>query len=141
MKIGITIESKRYSCDMGYYGFNRFRTKVAELVNKEFYNHYIKLDSKEVPQANREKRKKYFEKYDKKTKELIKNGKVSIEIANFCYQSDCSGKINKKQANMIYNLIKECDNDIIYGYQGRNDCAKMKDMKEIFGDKTSVKWW
>lgn len=33
--MGITVESKNYSIDMGYHGFNRLRTKVAELTGRE----------------------------------------------------------------------------------------------------------
>lgn len=138
--MGITISSKRHSCDMGYAGFNRFRNTVAEKTYKDFYEHYLLLSSLRAMVGFGDERKKYFEIYDAKTKDYIENGKVTVEIANFLYQSDCSGKIDKKQALQIYKLIKDCDDGIVFGYTGRQDCAKMLDMKKIFKDMTNVKW-
>ena len=63
-----------------------------------------------------------------------------MEVANFLYQSDCGGKVDRKQAKQICGLIKECDDNIVFGYIGRSDCAKMSDLKKIFSDGTKVKW-
>ena len=138
--MGVTISSKRYSCDMGYGGFERFRNLVAEKINDDFYKHYLELSSSEAIFSIGNERKEFFEKYDNITKEYINQNIVTIEVANFLYQTDCEGKIDKKQAKQIYELIKGCDNDIVFGYVGRNDCAKMLDLKNIFSDKTIVKW-
>ena len=54
-------------------------------------------------------REEYFNKYDAKTDELIEQNIVTIEVANFLYQSDCEGKIDRKKAKQLYELIKECD--------------------------------
>lgn len=138
--MGITINSKRYSCDMGCGGFMRFRNTVAEKVNIEFYNHYIKMDDPKVMFLSGEARKDYFEKYDDDTDKLVERNIVTVEVANFLYQCDCGGEIDRRQAKQIYKLIKDCDDDIVFGYIGRNDCAKMADMKKIFSDGTKVKW-
>lgn len=138
--MGITISSKRYSCDMGYGGFGRFRNTVAEKTCKEFYEHYLLLSSKDAMFSMGDERKKYFETYDAKTEDFVSNGIVAIGVANFLYQSDCNGSIDRKQTKQIYELIKDCDDNIMYGYAGRPDCAKMIDMKKIFGDKTKVTW-
>ena len=138
--MGVTISSKRHSCDMGYRGFGRFRNAVAEKVNEDFYKHYLKLSSPEAMFSLGNARKLYFEQYDAKTKEYVNQGTVTVEVANFLYQSDCGGKIDRKQAKQIYELIKECDDNISFGYVGRNDCAKMSDMKKIFTDGTKVEW-
>lgn len=138
--MGITIESKRYACDLGYGGFNRFRVGVAKRVSDEVGNHYGKLTDGSVMYLWGKERDEYFKSYDAKTSELIEEGKLPAEIANFLYQSDCEGKIDRKQAKMIYELIKECDDDIVYGYSGRAHCARMSDMKKIFSDKTKVTW-
>lgn len=138
--MGITISSKRHSCDMGYGGFSRFRNAVAEMVNEEFHQHYLSLSSSEAMFSFGEEREKYFKKYDAITNEFIEKGIVTIEVANFLYQSDCEGKVDRKQAKQIYELIKECNDDIVYGYGGRQDCAKMSDLKSIFSDKTKVEW-
>ncbi|NLD46117.1 MAG: hypothetical protein GX660_02810 [Clostridiaceae bacterium] len=138
--MGVTISSKRYSCDMGYSGFNRFRQVVADKVNNEFADHYKELASIDVIMLGGEKRKEYFEKYDAKTIEFVNSNVITAEVANFLYQSDCTGKIDRKQAKEIYELIKDCDDNIIFGYTGRKDCAKMYDMKNIFSDRTKVEW-
>lgn len=138
--MGITIGSKRYSCDMGYGGFGRFRNIVAENVNEEFYKHYLKLSSSEAMFSYGDKRKEYFKEYDAKTEKFVSQNIIKVEVADFLYQCDCGGEIDRKQAKEIYKLIKECDNTISFGYIGRSDCAKMFDMKKIFSDGTKVKW-
>lgn len=138
--MGITISSARHSCDMSYSGFGRFRNAVAEKINNEFYKHYLKLSSAEAMFSFGKAREEYFKKYDAKTEEFIKKNIVTIEVYNFLYQSDCEGKIDRKQAKQIYKLIKECDNNISFGYSSRSDCAKMEDMKKIFSDGTKVEW-
>jgi hypothetical protein len=138
--MGITISSKRYSCDMGYGGFGRFRNVVAEKTSDKFYKHYMRLSNPNVMFIMGEERKKFFEKYDADTIKYIEENEVTVEVANFLFQPDCDGKIDRKQAKQIYDLIKNCDDDIIFGYAGREDCAKMSDMKKIFSDKTKVEW-
>lgn len=130
--MGVTIESKNISADMGYGGFNRFRTKVAELSDIKFGRHYSELENTTFLFGV--KREEYFKKYDAKTKDLIKDNIVTVEIANFCYQSDCEGEINQEQAKQIYEKIKDYDDNICYGYAGRPDCAMFSDLKNIFKD-------
>lgn len=130
--MGITIKSKNYSADMGYGGFSNFRNKVATLSNSEFGNHYAKLKDAMFLFGNG--RESFFKEYDTKTKELIKRNIVTVEIANFCYQSDCEGSIDQDQAKQIYEKIKDYDDNICYGYTGRSDCAMFSDLKNIFKD-------
>lgn len=131
--MGITIKSKNFSADMGYMGFNRFREKVAELSNDEFGKHYSDLKPLMFV-FDEEKKKSYFDKYNAKTDELVEKNKISVEIANFCYQSDCDGSIDQDQAKQIYEKIKDYDDNICYGYSGRPDCAMFMDLKNIFKD-------
>ncbi|MCR8641411.1 hypothetical protein NV379_01965 [Paenibacillus sp. N1-5-1-14] len=138
--MGITISSKRHSCDMGYGGFGRFRNTVAEKVGIEFHKHYLLLSDSTVMFLFGEERKEFFEKYDAITKEYIEQNVVTVEVANFLYQSDCEGKIDRKQAKQIYEMIKECDDSLSFGYSGRVDCAKMSDLNKIFSDGTKVEW-
>lgn len=125
---------------MGYGGFGRFRNAVAEKVNDEFYNHYLSLSDSKVVFLSGKEREEYFEKYDATTNEYIEQGTVTVEVANFLYQSQCEGKIDRKQAKKIYELIRECDDELSFGYSGRVDCAKMSDLKMIFSDGTKVVW-
>lgn len=138
--MGVSISSKDFSCDLGYGGFNNFRNKVASMVGKEFGEHYAELTSAIVICLCGEERKKYFDEYDAKTEELIKNKKIELDVAIFLYMSDRDGEITKEQAKKIYELIKDCDDNIVYGYIGRKDCATMKDFKQIFGNDSTVAW-
>lgn len=130
--MGVTIESKNFSADMGFGGFNRFRNKVATLSSLEFGKHYAELDNTMFLIGD--ERETFFKEYDAKTKELIKSNIITVEIANFCYQSDCEGSIDQNQAKQIYEKIKDYDDDICYGYAGRPDCAMFSDLKDIFKD-------
>lgn len=132
--MGVTIKSKNHSADMGYFGFNRFRNKIAELASEEFGKHYKDLDSHITVLFDEEKRKDFFDKYNAKTEKLAEDGVISVEIADFCYQSDCGGSIDQNQAREIYEKIKNYDDNICYGYAGRPDCAMFSDLKNIFKD-------
>lgn len=138
--MGITIESKRVSLDLGYAGFNRFRQAVAEQAGKDIGLHYVELNDSSIMMMREKEKDNYFKTYDAKTRDLVAENKLSMEVANFLYQSDSAGKINRKQAKMIYELIKDCDDNIIFGYSGRPDCTKMSDMKRLFSDNTKVEW-
>lgn len=138
--MGLTIGSKRYSCDMGYGGFGRFRNTVAEQVNDEFHKHYLRLSSAEIMFLCGEEREKFFKEYDADTRRYIDENEITEEVANFLYQSDREGKVDRNQARQVYELIKDCDDSIMLGYAGKDDCAKMGDMKAILSDKTKVEW-
>lgn len=57
-----------------------FRKKVAFLSNPEFGEHYAELN--DTMFLMEDERVKFLKKYNKKTKELIKEKVVSIETAN-----------------------------------------------------------
>ena len=142
--MGVTIESKNKECDMGYGGFFRFRQKVAEQSNQAFGKHYNDLS--EAPMFDFDgERKLFFEEYDQMTNDFVALKQVLQGVANFCYQSDCEGEIILEQVKEIYELIKDCEDDLIYGYQGRDDCALMKHMKALFKDCIDnggkITWW
>ena len=76
--MGITVRSKNYSIDLGYTGFLRLRTKVAELTAPDIFLHYRRLlDGRSL--LHEADRKKFYEEYDKKTEELDRkhNGEMS----------------------------------------------------------------
>jgi len=141
--MGITIESKNYSIDIGYGGFGRLRAKVAELAGKEIGEHYKDLDKGMFLRG--EERTKFFEAYNRKISELEEEFKIPCGILDFLYASDCGGKAVPKGCKQIYEVIKDYDDDVLYGYCGKNDCAKFKDFKEIVKDcidnKCSMKWF
>jgi hypothetical protein len=125
---------------MGYGGFGRFRNTVAEKVSDTFYQHYLLLSDSKVMFLSGKEREAYFRKYDDTTNEYIEQGVLTVEVANFLYQSDCDGKVDRKQAKQIYALIKNYDDELSFGYAGRADCAKMANLKKIFSDGTKVEW-
>lgn len=130
--MGVTIKSNHFSCDMGYAGFSRFRGKVASLSNEVFGKHYEKLEKAMLLFGG--ERTAFYEQYNAETEELIKQNFISIEIANFCYQADCSGEIDQDQAKLIYEKLKDCDEEISYGYTGKPNCTMFSDLKEMFKD-------
>ena len=108
--MGITLKSKNLTVDMGYGGFKRFRDKVASLSGEVFGKHYELLH--EGTYLFDKERESFFEDYDKETRKLIEQNEITPEIANFCYQSDCEGKIDRKQAKQIYEKIKDYENSM-----------------------------
>ena len=141
--MGVTIKSKNKSIDMGCGGFHNLRTKVAELTSKDIYEHYCSL--KYAPLFG-EERTQFFEEYDKKIVELAEKHKGKYnKILDFLYESDISGKMTYGTCKKIWEIIKDYDDNILYGYVGRPDCAKFKDFKEIIKDcvdaKTKLIWY
>lgn len=132
--MGVTIESKNHSIDLGGWGFICLRTKVAELAAPDICEHYKKsMDGMRL--YDEDKRKALYESYNAKIAELDKRyeGKMS-DILDFLYESDCDAKMDTDHCRSIYEVIKNYDDDILYGYSGRKDCAKFADFKKIVKD-------
>ena len=128
--MGVTIESKNHYIDLGYGGFMCLRTKVAELAAPDIFKHYKKsMDGMRLYDEN--ERKAFYESYNAKIEELDKkyNGKMS-DVLDFLYESDCSAEMDVSHCRSIYEVIKDYDDDILYGYTGRKDCAKFADFKK-----------
>ena len=83
-------------------------------------------------QYSKNKRKAFYKSYNAKIAELDKKykGKMS-NILDFLYESDCDGIMDVPHCRSIYKVIKDYDDDILYGYAGRKDCAKFADFKAI----------
>lgn len=128
--MGVTIQSDNYAIDLGYGGFNRLRTKVAELAG--IYEHYKKLDT--AMSLTGAEQKKFFEEYDQKTAEIQKERNISDGVMEFLYKPDCNGSVSFEACRQILDVIKDYDDNILYGYTGRPDCAKFKDFKNIVED-------
>lgn len=130
---------------MGCGGFNNLRIKVAELAADDIGKHYKRLEES-LLLFGAEERSKFFKEYDKITMELDKkyNGEMS-EVLDFLYASDCGAEMPVKVCEKVYEVIKDYDDNVCYGYIGRKDCAMFKDFKELVKDcidnKCSMKWW
>lgn len=91
-------------------------------------------------------RDSFFEKYDKKITEISeKHSGEYDEILHFLYASDCEAKIPYQICEKIYDVIKDYDDNICYGYAGRPDCAMFKDFKNLVKDcidnKCNMEWF
>lgn len=82
-----------------------------------------------------DERKAFYKSYNAKIAELDKKykGRMS-DILDFLYESDCSAEMDAAHCRSIYEVIKNYDDDILYGYAGRKDCAKFADFKKIVKD-------
>ena len=132
--MGVTIKSKSRSIDLGGGGFRRLRTKVAELAAPDIFEHYKKsIDGMRLYDEN--ERKAFYKSYNAKIAELDRkyNGKMS-DILDFLYESDCDAEMDADHCRSIYEVIKDYDDNILYGYAGRKDCAKFADFKKIVKD-------
>ena len=132
--MGMTIKSKSRSIDLGGGGFRRLRTKVAELAAPDIFEHYKKsIDGMRLYDEN--ERKAFYKSYNAKIAELDRkyNGRMS-DILDFLYESDCDAEMDEDHCRSIYEVIKDYDDNILYGYAGRKDCAKFADFKKIVKD-------
>ena len=132
--MGVTINSKNCSIDLGYGGFNNLRTKVAELTGKEIYEHYNKLNDSHVMILYGKERKMYFDEYNKQICEIEEKYSVPSGILIFLYLPDCDGEVNSEICKQIFEVIKDYDDCICYGYAGRSDCTMFRDFKELVKD-------
>ena len=79
--MGITVRSKNYSIDLGYTGFLRLRTKVAELTAPDIFLHYRRLlDGRSL--LLEADRKKFYEEYNR----LYWRGTLpsTYNVINYC---------------------------------------------------------
>lgn len=137
--MGVNIKSKNYETEVGYYGFFLLRLRVAEctapILGKLYWDmcnfHY----DKEIVKMCYE----LLEQFSKENK-----GKYDKILEFLCDMYDCQGKIGVRYCKAIYNVIKDYDDDIVYGYKGRKNPCKFADFKRIIKDgidtKNGVSW-
>lgn len=118
--MGVTVSCLKTgrSLDMGYGGFDRWRSKIAELYGGPWWEHYQTIcDAPLIGKA----RTDFFEKFDKKTEQLIQERKVDIKIVDFCLQTDCGGNINYGACKNILKAIGDYTDNLAYGYAAYAD--------------------
>ena len=132
--MGVTIMCKKTGrqMDMGYFAFDRLRTKVAELADPDIGARYRKLN--DILRLSGPERGKAERLYDDETAALIASGKLNPKIGKFLYQSDESGSIRYGACMEILKAIGDYDSDEIFGYAGRSDAGKFSDFKAILQD-------
>lgn len=133
--MGITISNHKHSIDMGAFGYAALRATISKLVPcQEFVNIYAELmDYNQAWQNSRfATMKEYFDDYDRRAEVVCAANNIDEEIINFLYKPDtCTKSVSVKTCRHLWELIKDYDDDVLYGYAARPNCAKFKDFKEI----------
>lgn len=138
-KMGLTLQSKNYETEIGYGGFFNLRHTVAKLISPEVGELYSSLMDSFCD-------KEFIKKYNKRLSELSKEYNHKYDkVIDFLNMPDCDGIIWAKTCRDIYEIIKNYDDDICYGYCGREDPCMFADFKRIIKDaidtKGFVKWY
>ena len=130
--MGLTIRCKKSNdeIDVSYFGFSKLRGKVSELVGGDWSNHYRGLMDY-LPSLDNTRNKKFCEEFDRETERLINERKININVADFLLQSDCKGSIHHGACKEILKVIGDYDDNLIYGYAGRENPATFKDFKRV----------
>ena len=142
--MGLTINSKNHSIDLSYSGFYRLRVKVAELTAPDIYEHYKKLNDWRYVLVS--KGENFSTEYDKKIVELDEkyDGKYT-KVLEFLYASDSHGEADAEHCKSVYEIIKEYDDDIIYGYRSGIEAVLFKNVKQLIKDGadtgTGIEWY
>lgn len=132
--MGVTISNHKHSIDMGGFGYIRLREAVSRLFNcEEFTKAYA-----ELPQAYNECYKRgfstmeeYYEDYDKRVNNICEANSLDVDVVNWLYSPDCGYSASPKICRHLWKLIKDYDDDEIYGYAAHKNAARFKDFKQI----------
>lgn len=131
--MGVTLYNKKYSINLSYKGFARLMQTIADLLNSEFGELYKKWSLSEIDNITT----------NELLRNLYKNEKLTDEddfILEFLFASECTGTISAKACKVLYKLIKDYDDKIVYGYAGQPDCASFKNFKTIIETSAENKW-
>lgn len=128
--MGVTIYCKKgSSIDMGYFGFKRLRDKISELYGGEWWEHCQVLEQNMVKVFAHDN--EWLDAYDAETERLIRDKVVPVKFVDFIMQCDCGGSIHYGACKLILKVIGDYDDDLIYGYAGRENPARFKDFKRL----------
>ena len=122
--MGLTIKNEEMSIKMSYIGFAELCTTIAKLLSPDFAELYIALCKNKISnEILNKKLNLYFE------KGILKN--EDNDIIEFLFMPDYEGHLSFKKCERLYEVIKDYDDNVLYGYCGRPDCAMFSDFKEI----------
>ena len=103
--MGLTVTAKNsvHNFPMSYGGFNRMRSKIANVYDQEFGKLYHELQT--IYEDNEK------DQHIEKINNLLKNPrfKNDDDILDFFFASDLKGSITPKTCSKIYNIIKDHD--------------------------------
>lgn len=122
--------------DLGGGGFFNLRNKVSDLVGDPWASHYRKLEDifRKAFSMSDEERRQAYNAFDAETERLLAEKKVSFKVVDFLLQPDCEGLIRYGACKELLKIIGDYDDNVLYGYIGRPDCAKFRDFKAILQD-------
>ena len=131
--MGVTISSKKHSIDIGYGSFCNLRKLFAEQCSQEIgelYRNAIKLELSANFSGN-----EYLQVRQNLIKEFRKLNIYRPDLVhNFLFASDASGKRSPQTCKALLKVIEPVSDDLRIGYQGRKDCATIKNLKQILQD-------
>lgn len=148
--MGVTIQCKKTgrSIDLGYSGFFRLRRKVAELQGGPFLDVFQEIfnphsDANEFTETT-ETPEQFDERMNLKIDSILSAKQADIKVVDFLLQPEVDGWIRYGACKNILKVIKDYDDNILYGYCGRRDCAKFADFRAILEDcvinKSDMVW-
>lgn len=120
--MGVTIGNCKKEISMGYLGFFRLRSKIADLLDEEFGAEYRKLID---PRAKID---------NEKMNRIINEKMLDEDVIDFLYQYDCGGKMTPGQCRSLYEIIKDYDDDYLYGYERQVVKPTFSNFKNIVYD-------
>lgn len=132
--MGICLRNKEYQMNMGYGSFFQLRCTIAKQLDDRFGENYANL--------SRCYSKEDFSKNDEISNFWIQKLSLDEEIIDFLYQPDAGGKISSKVCRKIYNVVKDYDDDYMYGYTNANHSFKyFKEMlRDCFTKNRILRW-
>lgn len=142
MGVSITCRKTGRTIDMGSGGFLRLRRKVSELQGGPFHAVYEEVCNWH-PGCTSETAAEFDARINARIEELLadedKTKRPDIKIVDFLLQTDVGGRIRYGACKNILKVIGDYDDNILYGYCGRPDCAKFADFKSILQDCVDTK--
>lgn len=143
----VTFKTKNYEVDLGYAGFFCLRGTIARLFSPELEDLYKEYCLRGLPRYSHEEyaleNKRIKEQYETKVDEICKNPDYE-KVFNFLHMSDCEGKINSGTCKVIWEVIKNYDNDVCYGYYDYDTPFTFSTFKDLVKDgidsKKGIKW-
>lgn len=110
MRVNMVCEATGTSLGLSLEDFKNLKNKISELVGLTFNSHYRLLDSSDITSLSSEDKEEFYNQYNERTKELIKEGKVPDKVSDFLYQSDVGGSVTHKGCKQILKVIGDCEN-------------------------------
>lgn len=109
MRVNMVCEATGTSLGLSLEDFKNLKNKISELVGTTFNSHYRLLDNFDVASLSAEDKEKFYNQYNERTKELVKEGKVPDKVSDFLYQSDVGGYVTHKGCKQILKVIGDCE--------------------------------